>query len=146
MKTFRTLQKLGIACLFIALASACSKNDDSGTPTGSNNGGNNTPTPDWTDSISRDWKVTAATHKGSPDNSSKGLELNIRSDGSYTLVSTGFVGTWEFMDNYTKVLLDKNNSQFKTTWTINKLSSQRLEVDFKSPFTGGSSHWDMDAQ
>lgn len=140
-----TIKQLSIIAIFMLLATACSKEDSTPTPS-TPNGGNNTPTPDYVDSIARDWKVTAATHRGSPDNSSKGLELNIRKDGSYTLKSTGFIGTWEFTDNDTKVVLDKDNTQFKTTWTINKLTSTRMEVDFKSPFTGGSSHWDMDAQ
>ena len=142
MKNFK---HVSIIALFILLAVACSKDDDT-TSTPNTGGGNNTPTPDYVDSIARKWKVTTATHKGNPDNSSRGLELDIRKDGSYTLISTGFVGTWEFTDNDTKVLLDKDNSQFKTTWTVNKLTSTRMEVDFKSPFTGGDSHWDMDAQ
>jgi len=140
-----TIKQLSIITIFILLAAACSKEEES-NPTPTPGGGNNTPTPDYVDSIARSWKVTAATHRGSADNSSKGLELDIRKDGSYTLKSTGYIGTWEFIDNDTKVLLDKDNSQFKTTWTINKLTSTRMEVDFKSPFTGGASHWDMDAQ
>ncbi len=138
---------MGIVTLFMLLAVACSKNDDAGsTPTPTPNGGGNSPTPDYVDSIARKWKVTAATHKGNPDGSSKGLELEIRKDGSYTLTSTGFIGTWTFLDNDTKVLLDKGNSQIETTWTVKKLTSTRLEVDFKSPFTGGASSWEMEAQ
>lgn len=145
MKTVRKIKTTGIICLFMLLAAACSKSDDNPAPSGNNNGGNNTPTPSWTDTITRKWRVVAATHKGSPDNSSKGLELNIRKDGSYTLISTGFVGTWKFTDNtYKTILLDETNAQFKTTWTVVKMTAKRLEVDFKSPFTGGASHWDME--
>lgn len=143
----KTVKHIGIIALFMLVLVACSKEDETTpTPTGNNGGGGTPATPSWVDSIARKWKVTAATHRGNPDNSSKDLELDIRKDGSYTLISTGYVGTWEFMDNDTKVLLDKNNSQFKTTWTVVKLTSARLEIDFKSPFTGGASHWDMDAQ
>lgn len=145
MKTVRKIKTTGIICLFMLLAAACSKSDDNPAPSGNNNGGNNTPTPSWTDTITRKWRVVAATHKGSPDNSSKGLELNIRKDGSYTLISTGLVGTWKFTDNtYKTILLDETNAQFKTTWTVVKMTAKRLEVDFKSPFTGGASHWDME--
>jgi hypothetical protein len=144
MKIVHTIKTTGVICLFIILAAACSKSDDNPSPSGNNNGGN-TPTPSWADTISRKWKVVAATHKGSPDNSSKGLELDIRKNGSYTLISTGYVGTWKFTDNtYKAILLDENEAQFKTTWTVVKLTAKRLEVDFKSPFTGGASHWDME--
>lgn len=141
----KNLKQVTIVAFFVVLAAACSKSEDT-PPANNNTGGGNNPTPNYVDSIARKWKVADATHNGSPDNSSKGLELDIRADGSYTLISTGFVGKWEFTDNDTKVLLDKDNSQIKTTWTVKKLTSKRMEVDFKSPFTGGNAHWDMDAQ
>ena len=145
MKTIKKLKTAGIVCLFVILAAACSKNDDNPSPSTGNNTGGNTTKPSWTDTLVRKWRVVAATHKGSPDNSSTGLELNIRKDGSYTLISTGFIGTWKFTDStYKPILLDDKDAQFKTTWTVNKLTAKRLEVDFKSPFTGGASHWDME--
>lgn len=144
MKIIGTIKTAGVICLFITLVVACSKSDDNSSPN-NNNGGNNNPAPSWTDTLVRKWRVVAATHKGSPDNSSKGLELDVRKDGSYTLISTGYVGTWKFTDNtYKTILLDETDAQFKTTWTVIKLTAKRLEVDFKSPFTGGNAHWDME--
>lgn len=131
-----------ISVLFLALLS-CSKDDQPVPP--NNNGGNPNPNPvvSLEDTLSRRWYVDEATHNGSPDNSSKGLILNIKKDGTYILESTGYQGTWEFIENKTKVLLDKNNSSFKTTWTIQLLTSKNLNVTFKSPFTGGNAVWKL---
>lgn len=128
--------------LFSLLIFACSKEEE---PQKSNNNGNGTPAVSLEDTLSRAWTVTNALHNGSADNSSKGLKLDIRKDGSYTLTSTGFIGTWEFQNDKKEVLLDKDNAQFKTTWTIQEMSSTFLKVSFKSPFTGGSAVWEMTA-
>jgi len=132
--------------MICALAASCSKDSDNPT-TGGNSGGNgggfNPPVVSLEDTISRKWEVKSATHKGSPDNSSAGLQLDIRKDGTYTLISTGFEGTWEFQNDKAQVLLDED-TQYETLWTIDKISSTHLDVSFKSPFTGGASTWEME--
>lgn len=134
---------IGIALIAIAFM-ACSKESDPVVNANPNqNGGGNNTVVSLEDTISRKWKVANATHNGSADNSSKGLELDIRKDGSYTLITTGFIGTWEFQNNKTEVLLDKDNASFKTVWTIESMSSTALNVKFKSPFTGGNAAWNM---
>lgn len=94
-----------------------------------------------TDTLCRSWMVKSATHNGSPDNSSTGLKFTMKKDGTYLLVSTGHKGTLEFLEDSTKVLLDKNNSSIKTIWQVNRLTSTHLDVSFKSPFTGGKAVW-----
>lgn len=141
----RIIKKLFIATTLVVLA-ACSK-DDGGATTPTNNSGNNTPKPSWADSLARTWEVVKATHNGAPDNSTEGLELNMKKNGTYLLVTTGYNGTWKFSDSaYKTVMVDENAPEFKTVWTIKKLTSKRLEIDFKSPFTGGAVHWDLDAK
>lgn len=141
----RTIKNFFIAATLVVLA-ACSKDDGGGT-TPTNNTGNNTPRPNWKDSIARNWEVVKATHNGAPDNSTEGLELNLKKNGTYLLVTTGYNGTWKFSDSaYTTVLIDEAAPQYKTVWTIKKLTAKRLEIDFKSPFTGGAVHWDLDAK
>ncbi len=141
----KTAKRLIIAIALIVILAACSKEDSSTTsPT---NNVNNTPKPLWADSIARDWEVVKATHNGAPDHSTKGLELNLMKNGTYLLVTTGYNGTWKFSDStYKTVLIDEGAPQYKTVWTIRKLTAKRLEIDFKSPFTGGAVHWDLDAK
>lgn len=135
---------IGIAFV-VMLVFACSKESDPVVNTNNNqNGGNTNPVVSLEDTISRKWKVVTATHNGSTDNSSTGLQLEIRKDGSYTLISTGYVGTWEFQNDKKEVLLDKDNASFKTTWEISTITSQNLDVKFKSPFTGGNAVWYME--
>ncbi len=134
---------LGITLLLVVFA-ACSKDSDpAANPNPNPNGGGNTTPVSLEDTISRRWEVVSATHNGSEDNSSKGLKLEIRKDGSYTLITTGFVGTWEFQNNKKEVLLDKDDPSIKTVWTIESINSTALNVKFKSPFTGGNATWDM---
>lgn len=120
---------------------SCSKEEDATSNNGTNNGGNTTPSASWTDTLSKRWKVSEAYHNGSQDASSKDLLLEFRKDGSYTLLSTGFVGTWAFQKDATEILLDKGNTSFETLWTIQSISSQKLDVKFVSPFTGGQAQW-----
>lgn len=137
-----------ILIAFVALLAACGDNDSAEKPQpkdNNNNNGGDTTIVDLGNTISRSWKVVNATHNGGYDGSSVGLKLNIRKDGSYTLLSTGYVGTWEFIEEKTKVLLDKDVSQYKTTWTLDSLSEQFMKVNFKSPFTGGNSVWEMES-
>jgi len=95
------------------------------------------------DTLKGNWIVNVATHNGSPDNSSKGLKLEFKTNGKYTLISTGYLGTWEFIENRTKVLIDKDMPEYKTSWTIVRLTAKNMDVTFKSPFTGGNSEWHM---
>ncbi|MEZ4805715.1 MAG: hypothetical protein R2852_09595 [Bacteroidia bacterium] len=140
MKNYLSLKKISFLCVFIFFLASCSKDNSSTDPAPNKD-------PDVVvsleDTITRKWIVEDATHNGTADGSSTGLILDIRNDGSYTLVSTNYIGTWEFMDNKTKVLLDKDGSNIKTTWTIVEINSNSLIVDFKSPFTGGNAHWEM---
>lgn len=146
MKQVKTAKRLIIVIAAMGLLMACNK-EDSSTTAPTNNSGINTPKPNWTDSIVRAWEVVKATHNGTPDNSTEGLELNLKKDGTYLLVTTGFNGTWKFSDSaYKTVLIDEKTPQYKTVWTIKKLTSKRLEIDFKSPFTGGAVHWDLNAK
>lgn len=136
-----------ILIAFVALLAACGDNDsaEKPQPKDNNNNGGDTTIVDLGNTISRSWEVVNATHNGGYDGSSTGLKLNIRKDGSYTLLSTGYVGTWEFIEEKTKVLLDKDVSQYKTTWTLDSLSEKYMKVNFKSPFTGGNSVWEMES-
>jgi len=87
--------------------------------------------------------VKTALYDGGIDKSSQGLRLNIKKDGSYILENTLYNGTWEFTDNKTKVNIDKGNTSYETVWTIKSISSKELKIEFKSPFAGGTSTWNM---
>lgn len=131
---------LSNVCCFCWIA--CSKKD----PTPQNNTTGNTTNPpvvSLEDTLCRKWEVKSASHNGTSDPSSIGLKLTISKDGSYILHNTSYNGTWEFIENKAKVLLDKNTPSYKTTWTIVKLTSKNLEVTFKSPFTGGNASWSL---
>lgn len=133
----------------VLFAFACSKSDDTTpSPSGNNNSGNPPVVkPVWKDSLARTWKVVKATHKGQDDVSSVGLKFVFKKDGTYDFNDGDFLGNWEFIDStYTKILLDKDISTLKTTWTTTVFTSKKLSVDFKSPFTGGSAHWELEAQ
>lgn len=110
-------------------------NNDSSDQTASNH-----------DLIMRHWVVEEAYVNGStPDVSSKGLEIEFKSNKAYTLFmkdGSTFDGTWEFIDNETKVDIDKNG-QFHQTWTIQELSKTKLDVKFVSPFTHQNAQWIM---
>ncbi len=130
------------ACVCFSAFIACSKKEE--TPDNTNTPNNqNPPVVSLEDTICRNWEVKSATHNGSNDPSSLGLKLTLNKNGTYLLHSTSYQGTWEFIEQKSKVLLDKNTANYKTTWTIVKLSSKKLEVTFKSPFTGGSAAWSM---
>lgn len=131
--------------MFIAVISllvACSKEEKAATGNGQNNTVN-PPVVSLEDTICRNWEVKNATHNGTNDPSSLGLRLTIKKDGSYILHTTSYTGTWEFIENKQKVLLDKGTSSYKTTWTIKELSAKKMRVTFTSPFTGGAAEWEM---
>lgn len=132
-----------MAVLILSFAVSCKKNDG---PKNNNPQDTIKPPPKpvvLEDTISRVWIVQDATHNGTTDGGSIGLQLEIMKNGSYVLYQTSYQGTWEFIENKTKVLIDKNEPSYKTTWTIQKLTAKHLDVSFKSPFTGGSVEWKM---
>jgi len=143
----KIFKPLCIAILFISLwgVSSCKKNDPPVAPI------TTVPPKDTIkpkpvvleDTLKGNWVVMEAKHNGSPDFSSKGLKLNFKTNGTYTLVGNGYAGTWEFLENKTKVLIDKSTPEFKTTWTLVKITNKNLEITFKSPFTGGNAEWKM---
>lgn len=119
---------------------SCKKDDNVQPP--KNNQNNQPVKVVMEDTMVRMWTVDSAFHNGSPDYSSEGLEMDIYKNGTYLLVSQNFNGTWEFTDTfYTDLLFDKNTPQYKTLMKIKSLTSCRLHVTFKSPFTGGSAEW-----
>ncbi|MBI1223232.1 MAG: hypothetical protein GC180_11560 [Bacteroidetes bacterium] len=141
------MKKLSILTFVLFTLLACSKSDTPVPSSGGNNGGNNSGNnASWVDTLSRKWIVYEAYHNGTPDGSSSGLVLDMKNDGSYKLVNTGYVGTWEFEENYTKVRIDKGNSSYETLWTIESISSTLLKVKFISPFTGGNAEWTLKPQ
>lgn len=137
------MKKFGLLALVMLALASCSKDDDTATTTNNGGGNNSNSNIAWEDTISRRWYVSEALYDGSPDASSKGLRLNIKKDGSYILENNQYQGTWEFTDNKTKVNVDKGNSTYETVWTIKSISSKKLKIEFKSPFAGGTSTWDM---
>lgn len=101
-----------------------------------------TPTKTNTEILSKKWIVDEAYVNGStPDVSSKGLTLDVRADGSYTL-STGYVGTWEFIEDETKILWDKGQA-FTQTFTLDKFEEELIDATFVSGFTGQNARWVM---
>jgi hypothetical protein len=130
------------AILFSFFLISC-KSDEPAPDNNTNQPGNKDTVVKLEDTLCRNWEVKTATHNGSADPSSVGLKLTMNRNGTYLLHTTGYAGTWEFTENKTKVLLDKAVSQYKTTWTIVKLTSKNLNVKFKSPFTGGAAEWNM---
>lgn len=130
---------LPVLALAASLYVSCKKDDDdtSSAPLPVQ------PKPNYRDTLARKWEVKEATHNGSPDGSSQGLKLDIKKDGSYLLVNTGFNGTWKMLDSNAQRILIDDGTQYKTEWTVEKISSQELQVKFISPFTGGNSTWKM---
>ena len=100
------------------------------------------PKVNLTDTISRVWVVTEAEFNGTPDGSSKGLVFNIKKDQSFVFVRNGRIGTWKFIENDTKVILD-DGTAYKTTWTIETLTSKKLQVKVKYAITSGSGEWTL---
>lgn len=95
-----------------------------------------------TEILAKKWIVDEAYVNGTtPDMSSKGLTFDVRSDGSYTL-STGYVGTWEFIENDTKILWDESQS-FSQTFTLDKFKEDLIDATFVSGFTGQNARWIM---
>jgi len=133
---------------------SCS-DDDSPTPTVStptNNTGDTTNTDTTntdttvvktkTEMLAKKWIVDEAYVNGTtPDNSSKGLTLDVRSDGTYTL-STGYIGTWEFESNETKINWDKGTS-FNQVFTLQIFTDTKIDATFVSAFTGQNARWIM---
>lgn len=127
------------------MLTGCNKDSTSRSPT-NNTTHRDTPKISLEDTFCRNWLVRKATHNGDADGSSVGLKVTFYKNGTYMLNSgTSYQGTWEFLENKTRVLLDKNNPSYKTTWTIVNMSSKKLDVTFKSPFTGGNAEWFMDS-
>ncbi len=139
--------------IFVALLlGGCDNDDDvSPSPTANNNGGSNptdtantdtTITKTKTQMLAKKWIVDEAYVNGStPDNSSKGLTLDVRADGSYTL-STGYVGTWVFESNETKINWDKG-TQFNQVFTLQEFTETKIDATFISAFTGENARWLM---
>lgn len=94
----------------------------------------------------RNWLVSEAYVNGStPDQSSEGLKVEFKANNAYTLFlknGSTFDGTWEFIENETKIDIDKSG-QYPQTWTIEELSETTLDVTFISPFTQQNAHWIM---
>lgn len=137
------MKKIGLLALVMLALASCSKDEDTVSTTNNGGGNSNNQNIAWEDTISRRWYVNEALYNGNPDESSFGLRLNIKKDGSYILENNQYQGTWEFTDNKTKVNVDKGNSTYETVWTIKSISSTKLKIEFKSPFAGGTSTWDM---
>ena len=114
-----------LTTLFIYGLNSCSENDPEPTPIAPTTNNNDTTNTDTTQNrtktqmLAKRWIVDEAyVDVNTPDASSKGLILDVRADGSYTLVSTGYIGTWEFEDNERKINWDKGtqfNQVFKYT-------------------------------
>lgn len=136
------MKKYSLIVLVMLAFISCSKDETAPNP-----GGNppvvNPPVVSLEDTLCRRWIVQEAWYNGSPDASSAFLIINIKKDGSYLLEKNNFNGTWEFIENQTKVLIDKNEPNYKTTWKIISISSKEMLIEFKSPFSGGTSKWLM---
>ena len=137
------MKKFGLLALVMIALASCSKDDDTAT-TSTNGGGNNTnQNIAWEDTLVGRWYVHEAWYDGAPDVSSLNLRLNRKADGSYILENTQYIGTWEFIENKTKVHIDKGNSSYETVWDIKTISSKVIKIEFKSPFAGGTSAWEL---
>ena len=119
-------------------------NDDNNDGNNDDNNDDNNDTPDKTrtEILAKRWIVDQASVEGLPDNSSKGLILDVRADGSYTLVTTGYIGTWEFNADETKINWDKG-TQFNQVFTLEKFKENKIEATFKSFATGQDARWVM---
>lgn len=118
-------------------------NDDSPEPatTNNTNNNNNPPAKTKTEMLAKKWIVDEAYVNGStPDNSSKGLTLDIRADGTYTL-STGYVGKWEFENNETKINFDKHMPQYNQVFTLVEFTDTKINATFISAFTSENARW-----
>ncbi|HYG14761.1 MAG TPA: hypothetical protein VEC12_03340 [Bacteroidia bacterium] len=142
-----TLLITGALFLFVISLASCSKEDTGEPASNTTNNNNSGPKPVWKDSLARMWVVTAATNNGKDDQNSKGLRFLFKKDGTYDFNNGDYAGTWEFTDStYNKILLDKDVPSLKTTWTVTTFTAKKISTDFKSPFNGGNSHWDLTAQ
>ena len=154
MKKEIKLIPLVIFTLFTLGFFSCSEADDDLTPTTNNNDttivdttspGDTTIVKTKTEMLAKKWVVSEAyVNVNTPDNSSKGLKFDIRPDGTYTL-STGYVGTWEFQSNETKINWDKG-TQFNQVFTLNEFTDTKIDATFKSAFTGQDARWVMTPQ
>lgn len=132
------------ALLFLSISILSCKKSEEPNPIVNNTGDTSKPKITvLTDTLKGKWEVTNSTHNGTVDNSSKGLRMVFDANGTYLLVNTNYKGTWEFIDNKTKILIDKDVPEFKTTWTIDQLTNKNFDVTFISPFTGGKVVWKM---
>ncbi|MBS3915698.1 MAG: hypothetical protein KG003_14485 [Bacteroidetes bacterium] len=143
MEIVKTKQIVMVLTVFGILFCACKK--ESGTNTNDNQKDTivkprNIPE----DTLCRSWTVTKSTHNGDPDPGTIGLNMDFHKDGTYDLTTTGYKGTWEFIENYSKILIDKDEPKFKTTWTVKKLTAKSFIVTFVSPFSGGNVYWEME--
>lgn len=154
-------RSVSIFCILLIASlsfSSCEKDEDtqpketttttSTTPTtpggdGNNGGsGDTNSVPTNTEILAKRWIVSEAyVNTNTPDNSSRGLTFDVRSDGSYTL-STGYVGTWQFESNETKINWDKG-TQFNQVFTLIDFKENRIEATFVSAFTNQNARWVM---
>ena len=137
------MKKFGLLALVMLALVSCSKDEDTATTTNNGGGNSNNQNISWEDTIARRWIVYEAWYDGAPDVSSLNLRLDMKTDGSYILENTNYQGTWEFIENKTKVHIDKGNSNYETVWNIKSISSKVLKIEFKSPFAGGTSAWEL---
>lgn len=140
----KTIFYLMVVAVFAITISSCGKDDSTDpTPTNNNGGNNNPPAKTKTEMLAKKWIVDEAYVDGStPDNSSKGLTLDIRADGSYTLKG-GYIGTWEFEENETKINFDKNKPQYNQIFTLVEFTDTKIDATFISAFTGQNARWVM---
>lgn len=140
MKTFINYAFLAMLLYFSIVS--CNKSDDL-KPEVTPNDTTKLKPAILTDTLKGKWEVDYATHNGTIDNGTKGLRMIFDANGTYLLVNTDYKGTWEFTDNNTKILIDKDVKEFKTSWTIDRLTNKNFDVTFISPFTGGKVVWKM---
>lgn len=92
--------------------------------------------------ISRLWVISEAYGNGNPDPGTQGKTIEFFMDGTYTFDGS-FNGVWKFTNNNTRVLIDEGES-FEQDWKITTLTTQKFEVEFKSPFDGSNLRWVME--
>jgi len=143
----KTLIPLLLSALFFSVMS-CNKPDDQDekpeevADTTNTDTTKEDPKKTNTEILAKKWIVDEAYVNGTtPDGSSKGLKFDIRADGSYTL-STGYIGTWEFIEDETKILWDKSKS-FTQTFTLDEFKEDLIDATFVSGFTGQNARWVM---
>lgn len=143
MKNF--LFTLLLSAFLFPVLQSCS-DDSAPAPAPNQQDTTNNTEPGNSELLMRKWSVEEAYVNGStPDASSKGLSVEFKEMGVYTLFlkdGSTFDGTWEFIESETKIDIDKNG-QYPQTWTIGTLDKTTLDVTFVSPFTQQNARWVM---